>query len=68
MEPPQLDMLEIVEVAKLEMVMVSHEPDMPLEQAMGDGYLQIDWGLSVSLQHRRLYPDASEPIVADRKS
>ena len=44
-------MLEIVEVAKLELVMVSNEPDITLKQAMGDGYIQVDWGLDVALQH-----------------
>jgi DNA-binding transcriptional LysR family regulator len=68
MEPPQLDMLEIVEVAKLELVMVSNEPNIALEQAMGHGYIQIDWGLSVALQHRRLYPDAPEPSLRISKA
>lgn len=60
MEPPQLDMLEIVEVAKLELVMVSTTPNATVEDSMGSGYITIDWGLSVALQHRRLYPDAPE--------
>lgn len=60
MEPPQIDMLETVEVAQLELVMVSTDPDAEIEQAMGQGYIAIDWGLSVALQHRRLFPDAQE--------
>ncbi len=60
LEPPQIDMLESVEVAQLELVMVSTDPDADVVQAMGQGYITIDWGLSVALQHRRLYPDAQE--------
>jgi len=60
MEPPQLDILDIVEVAQLELVMVSASDGVELEQAMGKGYVITDWGLSVALQHRRLYPDALE--------
>ncbi len=63
MEPPQLDVLEIVEVAKLELVMVSTRQGITVEDAMGAGYITIDWGLSVALQHRRLYPDAPESAL-----
>ncbi len=61
MEPPQLDMLEIVEVAKLALVLVSSEANSSVEDALQQGYVQVDWGLSAALQHRRLYPDAQEP-------
>lgn len=60
MEPPQIDMLDIVEVAQLKLVMVSAIDGVDLTQALGDGYIMIDWGLSVALQHRRHYPDAPE--------
>ena len=63
MEPPQLDVLSITEVAELELVMVTTLPDVSIEEAMGRGYVMIDWGLSVALQHRRLYPDAPEPAL-----
>jgi len=63
MEPPQIEVLEIKEVAELELVMVSTEKDTTLEEAMSDKYMTIDWGMSVSLQHRRLYPDAAEPSL-----
>ncbi len=62
MEPPQIDLLEINEVAELELRMVSTKPELGVDAAMGDGYIMIDWGLSFALQHRRLYPDAQEAI------
>ena len=62
MEPPQIDLLEINEVAELELRMVSTKPELGVDTAMGDGYIMIDWGLSFALQHRRLYPDAQEAI------
>ncbi len=62
MEPPQIDLLEISEVAELELRMVSTKPELGVDTAMGDGYIMIDWGLSFALQHRRLYPDAQEAI------
>lgn len=62
MEPPQIDPLEIVEVAELDLHMVSTKPDLDVERALGDGYIMIDWGLIFALQHKRLYPDAQEAI------
>jgi len=62
MEPPQIDLLEIVEVAELELFMVTTNPNTDLESAMTKGYIMIDWGLSFALQHRRLYPDAHEAV------
>ncbi len=63
MEPPQIDTLNLIEVAQLELVMVTTNPDADLEQAMGKGYIWIDWGLSVALQSQRLYPDAQQPTL-----
>lgn len=60
MEPPQIDTLQIVEVAQLELVMVSSTDGMALTEAMDTGYVMVDWGLTVALQYRRLYPDAPE--------
>ena len=62
MEPTQIDLLDIVEVAELELCMVSTAADLDVDAAMSNGYIMIDWGLSFALQHRRLYPDAQEAI------
>ncbi|MGQ7848422.1 LysR family transcriptional regulator [Granulosicoccus sp. 3-233] len=63
LEPPQIDIINIVQVAELELVMASTRPDVTVEEAMADGYISVDWGLSAALQHRRLYPDAPEPAI-----
>lgn len=46
----------------LALILESHTPDT-LEQAMGKGYIWIDWGLSVALQYQRLCPDAHQPTL-----
>ena len=61
LEPAQLDVLQIRPVHKLVLIMVADRPDLELEQAMGEGYLMVDWGLGHALTHRRLFPDAPEP-------
>ena len=61
LEPPQLEVLQIQDVGVLPLRLVSSQPDLSQETALGNGYLMVDWGLSHALQHRRLFPDAPEP-------
>lgn len=63
LEPPQLETLQVKEVANVELVLVCARPDQSVEQAVGEGYLMVDWGLTHGLEHRRLFPDAPEPQV-----
>jgi DNA-binding transcriptional LysR family regulator len=61
LEPPQLEVLQTKVVGKLVLRLVSSQADGDWQQAVGDGYLMVDWGLTHALQHRRLFPDAPEP-------
>jgi LysR family transcriptional regulator, flagellar master operon regulator len=63
LEPAQLEVLRIEEVALIKLVMVSTQAGSSVEQALSDGYLMVDWGLGHALQHRRMYPDAPEPQI-----
>jgi len=63
MEPPQIDALDIVEVAALELVLVSSEEGVGADRALGNGYIAVDWGLSVALRLRRMFPDAAESTL-----
>lgn len=61
LEPAQIDVLQIREVASLELLLIAERPDLSVEQALGEGYLMVDWGLAHALHHRRTFPDAPEP-------
>ena len=61
LEPPQLEVLQIQAVGTLSLRLVSSSAGVTLERALGEGYLMVDWGLTHTLQHRRLFPDAPEP-------
>ena len=61
LEPPQLEMLQIQDIGGLRLQLVADRPGLSLEEALGSGYLMVDWGLTHALQHRRLFPDAPEP-------
>ncbi len=61
LEPAQLDVLQIEQVATVELFLVTSRPSLDVDEALGEGYLMVDWGLAHALNHRRLFPDAPEP-------
>lgn len=61
LEPPQLEVLQIWDIGGLPLRLVSDRENLPVEQALSENYLMVDWGLTHALQHRRLFPDAPEP-------
>jgi len=63
LEPAQLDVLQVRKVALVQLVLVTSETDHRVEEALGEGYLMVDWGLAHAVEHRRMFPDASEPHV-----
>jgi DNA-binding transcriptional LysR family regulator len=63
LEPAQLEVLQIEQIADIELVLVGTEPDIGVADAMADDYLMVDWGFAHALEHRRLFPDAPEPRV-----
>lgn len=63
LEPAQLEVLQIQEVATLELILVSDRQGLRVDQALDEGYLMVDWGLAHALQHRRHFPDAPEPLT-----
>jgi hypothetical protein len=61
LDPAQLDVLQIVEVASVELLLLSTTPCRDVEPSLAEGYVLVDLGLAAALQHRRLFPDAPEP-------
>lgn len=60
LEPAQLDIMRIREIATLEIICVSSTKDLSIDEAIGSDYVFVDWGLSFGLDHRRAFPDAPE--------
>lgn len=58
LEPAQIDILQIQEIAALEIILVSSEKGMTVERSLQRNYVYVDWGLSFGLDHRRSFPDA----------
>ncbi len=63
LEPAQLEVLRIQEVALIRLVLVSARRGLGVDEALASDYLMVDWGLAHALEHRRLFPDAPEPHV-----
>jgi DNA-binding transcriptional LysR family regulator len=63
LEPPQLEVLQIRDIGGLPLRLVTERPGVTLEEALSTDYLMVDWGLTHALQHRRLFPDAPEPLT-----
>ena len=63
LEPAQLDIMQIREVATVDFILVCSERGLSVDQALGDNYVFVDWGLSFGLDHRRTFPDAPEAMT-----
>lgn len=60
-EPPVLAELVDEEVAATNVILVSTKEGISIEEALGDGYVFVDWGVSFSVQHERHFPDIKPP-------
>lgn len=63
LEPAQLDIMQVKEVATLEFICVSSRHNLQLGDIFGESYIYVDWGLTFGLDHRRAFPDAPEATI-----
>ncbi len=63
LEPAQLDIMQVRQIANLELVCVSSRDGLTIEQALSGNYVYVDWGLTFGLDHRRAFPDAPEAMT-----
>lgn len=63
LEPAQLEIMHVREVATLEFACVSSHEGLDIEDAFGPDYVFVDWGLTFGLDHRRSFPDAPESMT-----
>ena len=62
-EPAQFDVLRVRKVGLIQLLLVSSESEISVEEALGENYLMVDWGLAHAVEHRRMFPDAPEPHI-----
>lgn len=57
-EAPQAVDLEVEEIAKIPLRLVSSDPKASLKRAITENYILVDWGTSFSINHARLIPES----------
>lgn len=57
LEPPRVELLSTTLLTRIDLILVSTTPGQSLGQAMGPGYVMVDWGQAFEVEHRRLFPD-----------
>lgn len=62
-EPPRLPELAIAPACVLRLLLVTRTDHLPLEQALGQDYIYVDWGRDFAHQHARLFPDMPAPML-----
>lgn len=62
-EPPQVAELQVREVAQTPLIMVATRAGLSAREAIGDGYVMVDWGTSFAIAHARHFPDMPSPRV-----
>jgi DNA-binding transcriptional LysR family regulator len=63
LEPAQLDIMQVREIATIDFILVSGTEGISLDAALKQNYVFVDWGLSFGLDHRRTFPDAAESMT-----
>ncbi len=56
-EPPRVSELEIEQVAGIRLVLLSTQVGQTTGEALGPGYILVDWGTGFSRRHARYFPD-----------
>jgi DNA-binding transcriptional LysR family regulator len=62
-EPPQVPALELRELAVINLVLASTRQGQTTEQALGSGYIMVDWGTAFALHHARHFPNLPAPAL-----
>jgi LysR family transcriptional regulator, flagellar master operon regulator len=60
-ESPQLNQLQVEEVMKFELILVSSIEGLLVNEAISDNYILVNWGTSFAISHIRHFPDAPAP-------
>lgn len=63
LEPAQSEWLEIREVGRLDLELVSTTCHAGVADALRANYVYVDWGIAHSIEHARRFPDLGPPQV-----
>jgi len=63
LDPPQIEQLQIHELAPLRLTLVSDRDWNNPTEAIENGFIMVDWGLAHALELQRAFPDMPEPMT-----
>ncbi len=62
-EPAKLSDLESRKMASTELILVSTRPKLSTSEALGNGFVAVDWGLSFQIHFAQTFPDAGPAVL-----
>jgi LysR family transcriptional regulator, flagellar master operon regulator len=62
-EPPKLDEVEIVQLAQIELSLVSDKPHASLQEAQQQAYIKVDWGTAFNIMHAQEFSLLPVPVL-----
>lgn len=62
-DPPKISELELKEISVAELVLVSSQKDITVEEAINHQFISVDWGITYSLALVKFFPDMASPVL-----
>jgi len=62
-EALQLPEVELIEIASIDLVLVSSEKDLTVSQAMDSNYVLVNWGTSFAISHAQYFTENKPPVM-----
>jgi LysR family transcriptional regulator, flagellar master operon regulator len=62
-EPPKLNEVEIVQLAEIELCLVSDKPNSSLQEAQQQAYIKVDWGTAFNILHAQEFSLLPVPVL-----
>lgn len=63
MDPPQQEELTIEKVSTIQLIMVSSEQDITLQDSLQNHYIFVDWGAAFAVAHAIHFPETPSPAI-----
>ncbi|AWI79606.1 MAG: hypothetical protein CVU19_06545 [Betaproteobacteria bacterium HGW-Betaproteobacteria-13] len=63
LEPPRIELMTETRLTQIDLFLVSTSPGQTATEALGKGYVMIDWGQAFEVEHRERFPEAPAPMT-----
>lgn len=63
LEPPRIELMTETRLTQIDLFLVSTRPEQSVTEALGDGYVMVDWGQAFEVEHRERFPEARAPMT-----